>query len=78
MMFTKAIVKKPCRALIHGITDHPELGAPDYEHALAQHAAYVETLRGASVLVDADAIARIRPKRMPAATNQGLIFPASG
>ena len=53
MMFTKVIVKKPCRALIHGITDHPELGVPDYEHALAQHAAYVETLRalGAEVTV---------------------------
>lgn len=52
-MFLYAITKKPCRALINGLTDHPELGTPDYETALAQHAAYVETLRqlGAQVTV---------------------------
>jgi dimethylargininase len=44
-MFTKAIVKKPCKALVDGITDHPELGTPDYEKALAQHAAYVQALQ---------------------------------
>lgn len=52
-MFECAIVKKPCKALIDGLTDHPQLGAPDYEKALAQHAAYVKTLEslGAKVTV---------------------------
>lgn len=56
-MFKYAIVKKPCKALINGITEHPELGAPDYENALKQHDAYVKTLEmlGAKVTVlDAD------------------------
>lgn len=53
MMFQQAIVRKPCKALINGLTDHPELGAPDYEKALAQHAEYVKTLErlGAKVTV---------------------------
>ena len=52
-MFQYAIVKKPCKALVNGLTDHPELGAPSYENALAQHAAYVRTLEslGAQVTV---------------------------
>ena len=33
-MFSHAIVKTPCTAMVHGITGHPELGAPDYEKAL--------------------------------------------
>lgn len=48
-MFHHVIVKRPCAAMIHGITDHPELGAPDYEKALKQHDAYIETLRGCGV-----------------------------
>ena len=44
-MFQHVIVKTPCKAMVNGITDHPELGTPDYEKALAQHAAYIEALK---------------------------------
>ncbi len=50
-MFQYAIVKTPCKAMINGITDHPELGTPNYEKALSQHAAYVETLKKCGVEV---------------------------
>ena len=52
-MFEYAITRKPCKAMINGLTDHPELGVPDYEKALEQHAAYVKTLEalGAKVTV---------------------------
>lgn len=43
-MFTKAIVKKPCKAIVSGITT-ADLGLPDYENALVQHAAYVQALK---------------------------------
>ena len=46
-MFTKAITRKPCRALIDGIaTGQFCEGTPDYENAVRQHDKYVETLRG--------------------------------
>ena len=46
-MFTKAITKKPCKALINGIsTAQFGEGTPDYEKAVKQHDKYVETLRG--------------------------------
>lgn len=45
-MFTKAITKKPCRALVDGITTSMfGEGTPDYESALAQHSQYVAVLR---------------------------------
>ena len=45
-MFTKAITKKPCRALIDGIsTAQFGEGTPVYEDAVKQHDKYVETLR---------------------------------
>lgn len=45
-MFTRAITRKPCRALINGIsTAQFGEGTPDYDAAIAQHAKYVETLR---------------------------------
>lgn len=45
-MFTKAITRKPCRALIDGIsTAQFGEGTPDYDKAIMQHAKYVETLR---------------------------------
>ena len=45
-MFTKAITKKPCRALIDGIsTAQFGEGTPVYEDAVAQHDKYVETLK---------------------------------
>lgn len=59
-MFKNAIVKKPCKALIEGIStaQFTEVGeTPVYEKAIEQHAKYVETLEslGAEVLVlDAD------------------------
>lgn len=50
-MFKHAIVKKPCRAMIEGITSSPELGKPDYEKALKQHSDYVEALKATGVTV---------------------------
>jgi len=44
MNFKEAIVKTPCRNLIHGLTTS-DLGPPVYEKALEQHAAYVEALQ---------------------------------
>ena len=43
-MFQKAIVRKPCEEMIHGITS-ASLGMPDFKLALKQHDAYVEALR---------------------------------
>ena len=43
-MFTKAIVRKPCKAMIEGLTS-VDLGKPDYIKALAQHEDYIEALR---------------------------------
>jgi len=42
-MFTKAIVRTPCKALINGITT-ANLGKPNYEKALAQHSDYIQAL----------------------------------
>lgn len=50
-MFKNAIVKRPCRAMIEGITSAPELGKPDYELALRQHDAYIEALKSCGVSV---------------------------
>ena len=43
--FKNAIVRKPCRAMINGITTYLEEGKPIYEVALKQHAEYVKTLQ---------------------------------
>ena len=43
-MFTHAIVRTPCRAMVNGITT-VDLGTPDYERAIAQHADYVVALK---------------------------------
>jgi len=43
-MFTKAIVRTPCRAMVDGITT-ANLGLPNFEQALIQHADYVEALK---------------------------------
>ena len=46
MTFTKAITRKPCRALVDGIsTAMFSAEKPDYEKAITQHDKYVETLR---------------------------------
>ena len=55
-MFSKAIVRTPCKNLINGITT-ANLGLPDYDLALVQHQEYVEALRKCSlevIVLDAD------------------------
>jgi len=55
-MFTKAIVRTPCAAMVNGITS-ADLGAPDFEKALIQHQDYIAALKecGLEVTVlDAD------------------------
>ncbi len=42
-MFTKAIVKTPCRNLIKGLS-MSNLGKPDYSTALKQHGRYIEAI----------------------------------
>ncbi len=42
-MFTKAIVRTPCKAMINGITS-ASLGLPDYDNAIAQHKDYIQAL----------------------------------
>lgn len=49
-MFSKAIVKKPCRAIVSGITS-ADLGIPNYENALLQHANYVQALKDCGLAV---------------------------
>lgn len=49
--FNHVIVRKPCCALVEGITSAPELGKPDYELAVKQHANYVEALKQCEVEV---------------------------
>lgn len=44
-MFRNVIVRRPCRAMVEGITSCPELGKPDYEKALKQHDDYIAALR---------------------------------
>jgi len=43
-MFSKAIVKTPCRAMVNGISS-AGLGKPDYSKALVQHEDYIEALK---------------------------------
>ncbi len=43
-MFTKAIVRTPCKAIVNGLSS-ANLGKPDYSKALLQHADYVEALK---------------------------------
>ncbi len=43
-MFTKAIVKIPCEAMVNGITT-ADLGTVDYQTALLQHVDYIEALK---------------------------------
>lgn len=42
-MFTKAIIRKPSKSMINGLTS-ANLGQPDYSKALQQHEAYEEAL----------------------------------
>lgn len=43
-MFSRAIVRRPCRNMIHGITT-AGLGQPDYNKACEQHTRYIDALR---------------------------------
>jgi dimethylargininase len=49
-MFMHAIVRKPCQNLVRGITA-ANLGTPDYEKAILQHAEYVDGLRSCGLEV---------------------------
>ena len=48
--FTHAIVRRPARSMVRGLTSS-NLGAPDHVLALAQHDAYIEALRGCGLAV---------------------------
>lgn len=50
-MFKNVIVKRPCKAMVEGITSAPELGKPDYELALKQHDDYIKALKECGVQV---------------------------
>ena len=43
-MFSKAIVRTPCRAMLEGITE-AEMGLPDYDLACEQHQGYIAALK---------------------------------
>ncbi|RNB91443.1 N(G),N(G)-dimethylarginine dimethylaminohydrolase [Brevibacillus fluminis] len=49
-MFTRAIVKKPGKSYVNGLTTS-NLGTPNYELALEQHASYIEALKTVGVEV---------------------------
>lgn len=49
-MFKNVIVRRPCKAMVQGITT-AELGKPDYELALKQHDDYIEALKECGVEV---------------------------
>lgn len=49
-MFTRAIVRKPCKSIVDGLTD-ANLGVPDYKKALVQHATYVQSLKECGLTV---------------------------
>ena len=50
-MFQNVIVRRPCKAMVEGITSNPQLGKPDYEKALCQHDTYIEALKSCGVNV---------------------------
>jgi dimethylargininase len=50
-MFKNALVRTPGKSLTRGITSHPELGAPDYELALAQHDGYIRAIESLGITV---------------------------
>ena len=50
MKFTHAIVRPPGRSFVNGLST-ANLGAPDWESALRQHAAYVQALKTCGLLV---------------------------
>ena len=52
-MFRYAVVRRPARSLVSGLTSSPHLGAPVFEKALRQHDDYIRALEtcGLSVTV---------------------------
>jgi len=50
-MFHNVIVRRPCRAMVEGITSNPQLGKPDYDLALHQHDTYIAALKRCGVNV---------------------------
>ncbi|MCA9731843.1 MAG: N(G),N(G)-dimethylarginine dimethylaminohydrolase [Deferribacteres bacterium] len=55
-MFSKAIVKIPCKNMVHGITT-ANLGQPDYDKALYQHQNYIRALQSCGleiIVLEAD------------------------
>lgn len=55
-MFTKAIVKTPCKNMVNGLSD-ANLGVPDYELAKKQHKDYINALESCGLkvsILDAD------------------------
>lgn len=50
MSFTRAIVRKPCRQIVRGLSS-ADLGPPDPELALIQHAGYVRALEACGLAV---------------------------
>ena len=51
-MFRNCIVRKPCKALVDGITSGLYPGKPDYELACKQHEHYIECLKQCGVQVE--------------------------
>ncbi|MCG8685885.1 MAG: arginine deiminase-related protein [Desulfobacterales bacterium] len=49
-MFKNAIVKRPCKNMVKGITE-ANLGTPDYSLACNQHGAYINALKSCGVSV---------------------------
>lgn len=49
-MFQNAIVRRPCKNMVNGITG-ADLGKPDYENALKQHDNYIAALKRCGVKV---------------------------
>jgi dimethylargininase len=56
IMFTKAIVRIPCKNLVNGLTS-ANLGTPDYDLAIIQHRKYIQALKDCGlgvITLDAD------------------------
>ena len=51
MQFRNAIVRKPCKNMVNGLTS-ANLGKPDYELACKQHQKYIEALKSCGLEVD--------------------------
>ena len=43
-MFSTAIVRRPARSMVEGLSSNPGLGKPDHAKAIAQHDAYISAL----------------------------------